>query len=239
MVQQLSEVLINNKVRPRSEGLILTSPPGKCFLYLDSTIWWLFPMGTCLTDTKLWLRLMGGMSANPYGQRLRLPLPALQPCSQDNLAAWVSHPSLVILLGSNTPAQGSQDLPILQWRRLSLIELTLGNLVRLRVLLATCQYLDILRLLGKKCMVLIVHYVQEVQVPGRIYVFQAICKAQDPLASRQPSLPQIFSEHLAEGLPAFCCQLCLTSYLGSKQRLRWAKRTLHYRAMVDCYGRTM
>ena len=37
--------------------------------------------------------------------------------------------------------------------------------------------LDILRLLGKKCMVLIVHYVQEVLVPGRIYVFQAICKA--------------------------------------------------------------
>ena len=176
MVQQLSEVLINNKVRPRSEGLILTSPPGKCFLYLDSTIWWLFPMGTCLTDTKLWLRLVGGMSATPYGQRLRLPLPALQPCSQDNLAAWVSHPSLVILLGSNTPAQGSQDLPILQWRRLSLIELTLGNLVRLRVLLATCQCLQHaapegpgyrIRPLGKKCMVL-------------IYVFQAIYKAQDP-----------------------------------------------------------
>ena len=209
MVQQLSEVLINNKVRPRSEGLILTSPPGKCFLYLDSTIWWLFPMGTCLTDTKLWLRLMGGMSANPYGQRLRLPLPALQPCSQDNLAAWVSHPSLVILLGSNTPAQGSQDLPILQWRRLSLIELTLGNLVRLRVLLATCQCLQHaapegpgyrIRPLGKKCMAL-------------IYVFQAIYKAQDPhIASRlgSQSFPQVDCEHLAIGLSAFCCQLCPT-----------------------------
>ena len=60
--------------------------------------------------------------------------------------------------------------------------------------------LDILRPLGKKYMVLIVRYVQEVQVSGRIYVFQAICKAQDPLATRQrpPSLPQIFSEHHAE-----------------------------------------
>ena len=142
-------------------------------------------------------------------QRLRLPLPALQPCSQDNLAAWVSHPSLVILLGSNIPAQGSQDLPILQWRRLSLIELTLGNLVRSRVLLATCQCLQHaapegqgyrIRPLGKKCMVL-------------IYVFQAIYKAQDPhFASRlgSQSLPQVDCEHLAIGLSAFCCQLCPT-----------------------------
>ena len=152
----------------------LNQPSREVFLVLYSRIHWLFPMGTCLTDTKL--PLVGGISANGYVQRPRLPLQALQACSQANLAAWVSHPSLVILLGSNTPAQGSQDLPILQWRRLSLIELTLGNLVRLRVLLATCQCLQhaapegpgyCIRPLGKKCMVL-------------IYVFQAICKAQDP-----------------------------------------------------------
>ena len=66
-------------------------------------------MGTCLTDTKLWLLLVGGISANDYGQWPTLP--ALQACSHANLAAWVSHLSLMILLGSNTPTQGSQTPP--------------------------------------------------------------------------------------------------------------------------------
>ena len=109
IMQQLSAVLINN-VRPTPQG-VLTSPPGKCFSYLYSRICWLLPMGTCLTDTKLWLLLVGGISANDYGQRLWPTLPALQSCSHANLAAWVSHPSLMILHGSNTPAQGSQTPP--------------------------------------------------------------------------------------------------------------------------------